>query len=137
MEPVVAFALASTPHAGFQLTVPVLVYPALASRSASEWATHPHRHPRGIGPVVLLVYGALVSSGAVLVADGPGAAGWVALALTVLTFALTAFGAAPIHGRLTVRDEALVRRLLVVDRWRCAAAVTATVAAVAAAGFSG
>lgn len=133
MSPVVAFALASALHAGFQLTVTALVYPALATRSAAEWADSHRRHTRAIAPLVVLVYGALVATGGVLVADGPGPAGWAALGGAVLAFAATAFGAAPIHGRLGARDDALVARLLLVDRWRCVAAVGGAVAAVLAA----
>jgi hypothetical protein len=133
MSAVVAFALASALHAGFQLTVSALVYPTLATRDAQVWAEHHARHTRGIAPVVVLVYGALVVTGAVLVADGPDAAGWCALGGGAAALALTAVGAAPLHSRLTARDDVLVRRLLVVDRWRCAAAVAGALAAVLAA----
>jgi hypothetical protein len=128
----VAFALATALHAGFQLTVTVLVYPALASRDAAAWRTHHDRHSRGITPLVGLVYAALVGSGVALVLAGPDLAGWVALAATAVALGVTATLAAPTHGRLTTRDDALVARLLVVDRWRCAAAVVGAVAAVAA-----
>ena len=61
MTAVTAFALAAALHAGFQVTVTVLVYPALAGRSAAEWSAAHTRHSRAITPVVAVVYGALVS----------------------------------------------------------------------------
>ena len=48
-------------HAGFQLTVSVLVYPALLR--AEPFAPAHDRHSRSIVPLVLLVYVALVASG--------------------------------------------------------------------------
>ena len=49
-----------------------------------------------------------------------------------LALATTALAAAPVHGRLTDRDDVLVARLLVADRWRCAFAVLGAVAATGA-----
>lgn len=132
MAPDLAFALASALHAGFQLTVTAVVYPALATRTAAEWPHAHDRHRRTIAPVVLVVYGSLLGTGAWLVAAGPSTLGWLALGATVLAFATTAFGAAPTHGRLTAPEPGLVARLLLVDRWRCVAAVAGAVCAVAA-----
>lgn len=132
MSPDVAFALAAALHAGFQLTVTGVVYPALATRTAAEWPAAHDRHRRSIAPVVLVVYGALLGTGAWLVASGPSPAGWLALAATALAFVLTAAGAAPTHGRLESPTPALLSRLLVVDRMRCAAALAGAVGAVAA-----
>jgi hypothetical protein len=128
----VAFALAAALHAGFQVTVTVLVYPVLADRTAEEWRGAHGRHSRAIAPVVAVVYLALLVTGWALVAAGPDAAGWLALALTAAALATTALAAAPTHGRLTARDDALVARLLVADRWRCAFAVAGAVASVVA-----
>lgn len=125
----VAFALASALHAGFQLTVTVLVYPVLAGRSAEEWASVHARHSRAITPVVALVYAAVVASGACLVASGPGLLAVIALAGSGAALATTAFAAAPLHGRLGARDNALVARLLVADRWRCGFALAGALAA--------
>ncbi len=132
MSAEVGFALAAALHAGFQLTVTVLVYPALASRDAAEWGAAHARHSRGITPLVGVVYLALVVAGAALVVAGPDAVGWVALAASAAALAITATLAAPLHGRLDSRDDARVARLLVVDRWRCAAAVVGALAAVVA-----
>lgn len=127
-----AFAIAAALHAGFQLTVTVLVYPALAEVPADGWARAHDRHSRRITPLVGLVYAALLVAGVVAVLDGPGAAGWVGLAATAVALGVTATLAAPIHGRLGQRgagDDELVRRLLLVDRVRCAGAVVGAVAA--------
>lgn len=132
MSAVVAFAVATAWHAGFQLTVTLLVYPVLARRSGEEWRAAHDRHSRTIAPLVGVVYLAVLVTGGLLVASGPDRVGWLALVLTGLALATTAVAAAPLHGRLTDRDAALVARLLVADRWRCALAVLGAVAATAA-----
>ena len=132
MTAILAFALASTLHAGFQLTVTILVYPVLGARPADEWEPAHARHSRAIAPVVLLVYAALLGTGAALVLAGPDLAGWFALVGAASALAVTAFAAAPLHGRLGARDDILVRRLLLADRWRCLAAFAGACAAVVA-----
>ncbi len=129
MNALVAFALASALHAGFQATVTVLVYPALAGQRDDEWRAAHARHSRAIAPLVAVVYGALVVSGALLVLTGPQPAGWLALTGAAGALVVTAFAAAPTHGRLTDRDDALVARLVLADRWRCAFAVGGAVLA--------
>lgn len=134
MSAATAFALAAALHAGFQVTVTVLVYPALASRSEEEWAVAHARHSRAITPVVGVVYAALVGTGAALIVSGPDPAGWVALAAETAAILVTATVAAPIHGRLgRGRNQQTLARLLVADRWRCAAAVVGLVSAVVSA----
>ena len=137
MNAATAFALAAALHAGFQATVTVLVYPALASRTDEEWPVAHARHSRAITPVVGVVYGVLVLTGVALVVSGPDPAGWVALAAAAVAMAITATMAAPSHGRLERRDERVLARLLVVDRWRCAAALVALVAAVVSVAVAG
>lgn len=137
MSALVAFAVASALHAGFQLTVTVLVYPVLATRSATEWALVHARHSRSIVPIVVIVYAALAVSGAALVVAGPGTLGWLALAGAGAALALTAGAAAPLHARLTDRDDRLVASLLTVDRVRCACAVAGSLLAVAAVASGG
>jgi hypothetical protein len=129
---VVAFAIATALHAGFQGTVTALVYPVLVDRAPEEWRLAHDRHSRAIVPLVGVVYLALLVAGGFLVASGPDAAGWLALLLTAGAMATTAVAAAPVHGRLTDRDDALVVRLLVADRWRCASAVLGAVTATVA-----
>ena len=132
MSAVVAFALASALHAGFQATVTALVYPVLGDRSPDEWSVAHARHSTAITPLVVVVYGVLVIAGGALVSSGPDPVGWLALAAAAAALAVTAVAAAPTHGRLTDRDDALVTRLLVADRWRCAFAVGGAVLAVVA-----
>ena len=108
-------------HAGFQLTVTLVTYPALVVVPAGHWREAHARHSRGIAPLVALVYGAALVCclGATLSAPSWGT--WVADAGTLLAFAVTATAAAPTHGRLGAGPEpALLRRLLVVDRVRSA-----------------
>ena len=121
-------------HAGFQLTVTLVAYPALVAVPAGQWTEAHARHSRGIAPLVALVYGATLVAclGATLGAPSPGT--WVADAGTLLAFVVTATAAAPPHGRLTAGPEpALLRRLLVVDRLRSVGAVVAVAGALVAA----
>jgi hypothetical protein len=120
-------------HAGFQLTVTLVVYPALADLPPDGWGPAHDAHSRRITPVVGVVYlAALVAcGGALLQAPSPGVL--VAVAGTLAAVAVTAVSAAPTHGRLgRGREDALVRRLLRADRLRCAAALVALAGAVAA-----
>ena len=133
MDAATAFALASALHAGFQVTVTALVYPALADRPAEDWRRVHARHSRTILPIVVMTYLALGVTGAATLLAGPGVSGWVALAGATLAVGTTALAAAPAHGRLLDHDADTVDRLLAADRWRCAAAVVGAVAAVVAA----
>lgn len=129
-----AFALATALHAGFQVTVTAIVYPALVEVDDERWPLAHDRHSRRISVVVAVVYGALVLTGAWLVVAGPTTAGWGALLASAAALVVTAVLAAPLHGRLgrEPATPALRHRLLVVDRVRCAAAVLgASLAAVA------
>jgi hypothetical protein len=129
----VALVAATAVHAGFQVTVSRLVYPALAAVPPQSWATGHALHSRRITPLVAVIYllvlvtvaGALVGSrtGATLVAAGAS--------LAVL--AVTALLAAPLHRRLGQgHDPALLHRLTRVDRWRSVGAVVALAAALVA-----
>lgn len=133
----IALLAATCLHAGFQLTVTVLVYPALARVPVEAWRVEHDRHSRRITPLVAVVYaGVLVTAvGALLTSAsytaGPGVA--LAVAGNALTLGLTAAVAAPLHGRLgRGRDPRLVRRLLVADRGRSAGVVIGLAGAVAA-----
>ena len=131
----VALLGAAALHLGFQLTVTVLVYPALARVPAAGW-THAHgAHSRAITPLVVVVYGALVVVGAwALVTRWPDPWTLVAALGAVLSFLATALVAAPTHGRLADgRDEHLLRRLLAADRVRTVGAMVCFVAATIAA----
>lgn len=132
MTALVAFALASALHAGFQGTVTALVYPVLGARSPAEWRAAHARHSRSIAPLVVAVYAAVVLSGGAFVVDSPDLVGWLALAGAAGALFVTATLAAPLHGRLSDKDDTLVHRLLVADRARCVFAVMGAVLAVLA-----
>lgn len=126
MSASVALAVAAALHAGFQLTVTVLVYPVLARVPAPGWSEAHARHSRLITPLVVLVYGALAATCVWVVADERSTAGLLAVGAAVLCVVVTAVGAAPTHGRLgrlDAPDPALLRRLLALDRARGALAV--------------
>lgn len=141
----VALAVASALHLGFQLTVTMVVYPALARVDDAGWSAAHSRHSRAITPLVVLVYGTLVLAGTWAVsalARGDGGAGlggqtavwvWLSVVGALLAMLTTAFVEAPLHGRLgRGRDQALVDRLLRGDRVRTVGAVLSCVGAVLA-----
>ncbi|MCY7395327.1 MAG: hypothetical protein LH468_04080 [Nocardioides sp.] len=132
MSAVVAFALASMLHAGFQVTVTALVYPALAAVEPARWTRAHALHSRRIVGLVVLVYAALLGTGVALVVSGPPLAGWLGLAGAAGALVVTATLAAPAHGRLQAPDPDLLRRLLRVDRLRRTCAVLGAIAAVVA-----
>lgn len=119
----VALLAASALHLGFQLTVTFVVYPALAA--APDWDRAHAAHTRTITPVVVVVYGVLVLAGTwALVATWVDP--WVLLSVAGGGLALlaTALVAGPTHGRLADgKAPALVRKLLLADRFRTVGAV--------------
>ncbi len=122
-------------HAGFQLTVTLLVYPGLAAFTPDGWQAGHARHSRLITPVVVLVYAAALAGCAAGTTHraglwGPALA--VSVAATLAAVGVTAAAAAPLHRRLADHDPALIARLLRVDRLRGAAAVVAAAAALLA-----
>lgn len=135
MSAATAFALASVLHLGFQATVTLLVYPALARvghEHPADWPDAHARHSRGVVPLVAVAYGVLLATG-VWVLTGPVAGwAWVGGAGAAGAALTTALGAAPTHGRLTEPAPALLRRLLVLDRVRLACAAVGAAGAVLA-----
>jgi|GEM_PF-917156 len=134
-----AVVAASALHLGFQLTVTVLAYPALARVEDAAWADAHRAHSRAIVPLVVLTYGALVLAlgWALLVARLSPPSPWLVAALAGASVSMltTAVAAAPTHARLgRGRDAVLVRRLLVLDRVRTIGAVLCLVGAVGAVG---
>lgn len=140
----VALVAATALHAGFQLTVSTVVYPALADVARADgpaadaagtvWQPAHAAHSRRIGPLVGVVYPslALALAGRLLAArDLPTV---LAAGCSAAVVGLTAAVAAPLHGRLGSRpDPDLVHRLLAADRGRSAFAVGALAAALAGA----
>ena len=107
-------------HLGFQLTVTLVVYPALADVAVDGWSSAHAAHSRRISFVVVLVYLPLLGVGLWALVAGPVGAGLLlAAAGAALSFLSTAAVAAPTHGRLgSGRTDALVGRLLAADRVR-------------------
>ncbi|MEO9325425.1 hypothetical protein ABFT23_18175 [Nocardioides sp. C4-1] len=132
MSPDVALALSVAAHAGFQLTVTAIVYPALLEVPADRWREAHARHSARITPVVGVVYLLLAGTGGWALANGWSPLVLVTGALIASVVLVTALGAAPIHGRLRPDDVALRRRLLHVDRLRCLLALAAVVPSVLA-----
>ena len=127
-----ALLAVSALHAGFQLVVTVVVYPALADVPPDRWGPAHDAHSRRITLLVAPLYAAVVGACGWVLVDGPlllSAA--VAVAGNAGALVATALVAGPTHGRLG-RDgkrPELVRRLLLADRVRTFGAVTALVAA--------
>jgi hypothetical protein len=120
-------------HLGFQLTVTLIVYPALADTPEDRWHEVHDAHSRRITPVVVVVYGLLVAACGWALLAGPD--GWTVVSVAAAGVAglLTAFGAAPAHGRLGAgRSQPLLDRLLLIDRARAVTAAVAFLAAVLA-----
>lgn len=117
------FLVASAVHAGFQLTVTALVYPALSRVREQDWHGEHERHSRRIVPLVGIVYVFLAGSTIWLLAVDRGGWAWGGAVSAFLVAAVTAFSAAPLHGKLTDRDPEFIRRLLIVDRSRAGLAL--------------
>lgn len=116
-----ALLVVAAGHAGFQVTVTTMVYPALVATRPEDWSRVHDRHSRAIAPLVVLVYGGLVLAGVWAVVAGPlDALLLVALASAAATILVTGAFAAPLHGRLGAQGPRpeLLRRLLAVDRVR-------------------
>ena len=113
-------------HLGFQLTVTLVVYPALADVPPASWERAHADHSRRISVVVAVAYLPLLGVGVWALLAGPVSAGLVVAAVgAAVSFLTTAAVAAPTHGRLgSGRTDALVRRLLVADRVRLLGAAT-------------
>ncbi len=127
----VVLAAAAALHAGFQLTVSVVVYPALARVWPEHWQVNHDAHSRLVAPLVVLTYGALVGSGGWALVEHPESAWvWLTVVAAGTAFAATALVAAPTHAKLARgKDPVLVDRLLLADRVRAVAAVVACGAA--------
>jgi hypothetical protein len=100
-SPTTWLLLVAAAHLGFQLTVAVVVYPALREVGDEAWPGAHARHSRRIAPLVGLLYVPLVLALAWATASEPHAGGtWLALAGGALSVVTTAVLAAPMHGRL-------------------------------------
>ncbi len=131
----VALVTATALHAGFQLTVTSVVYPALARVPVEQFEAAHEAHGRSIVPIVALSYSMLLAACLwAMLAASSSVWVWVAAGGALTAVLVTALVAAPTHGALAQgRRPELVHRLLVADRVRSAGAAVALVAAVAAA----
>ncbi|GAB3996162.1 hypothetical protein [Nocardioides marmoraquaticus] len=117
-------ALLAAAQLGFQVTVTLLVYPALTEAPDADWEGVHDRHSRRIVAPVVVLYGGLLLALPWAWLSAPS--GWVALAgaCCLGLLATTALLAAPTHGRLgrsgPGERPVLLRRLLLVDRARLA-----------------
>lgn len=126
----VGLAVATALHAGFQLTVTLLVYPAFSDVPESQWAAAHDTHGRRITPLVGVVYSGLLVACLVSLANRPTVSEIVAIAAVGMAVLGTVLVAMPAHRRLSrAHDPDVLQRLLVVDRWRAVTAVIAWVAA--------
>ena len=127
-----AFLAAAAAHAGFQVTVTLVVYPTLSHVRAAHWRQAHDRHSQAILPLVAVVYLALVATGAWWLVTDWSVLAVVAVVLAALSMAITAVVAAPLHRRLVKRDDVALSRLLSADQARAVLAVAAAGVAIAA-----
>lgn len=130
-----ALLAATCLHAGFQLTVTTLVYPALFRVGPAGWARAHLRHSRAVTPLVGLVYALLVAAAVWSLAARPPHPGTVVAVLGLsAAITTTALVAAPLHGRLGREGPVphLLDRLRRADLFRSVAAVAAVAGATAA-----
>lgn len=134
-EPAPWLLLVAAAHLGFQLTVDLVVYPALREAPDDAWDEAHARHSRRIAPLVALLYVPLVLLLGWTLAVEPRAGGtWLAAAGGALAVVTTAALAAPTHGRLASAPVAqrpdLLRALGRADRIRTVGAAVCLVGAV-------
>jgi hypothetical protein len=126
VDAAVALAVVGALHAAFQLTVSVVVYPALASVGPEAFASAHDAHSRRIVLLVGPLYLALLAVGGWAAVTDPRPLVLAAVGAHGLAQLLTALVAAPTHGRLgsSGPSPVLLRRLRVSDWLRTAAAAT-------------
>lgn len=113
-DPSTWLLLVAAAHLGFQLTVSLVVYPALREVDADAWPVAHERHSRRITPLVGALYVPLVLVLASAAVAEPEASGtWLALVGGAVSVVTTAAIAAPLHGRLgTTADRGELLRAL-------------------------
>lgn len=119
-------------HLGFQATVTVVTYPALAEVDPGHWGPAHAAHSRRITWLVVPLYLLVAGACAWVLAVGPWTvAPMVAVAGNLGAVLTTAVVAAPTHSRLgrTGPTEQLLGRLLRADRVRLFATLVALAAA--------
>ncbi len=125
--------VATALHVGFQVTLSVVVYPALVQIPPASWRTAHGNYWLRVVPLIALVYVLAALACAGVLFTGATASAWVASVATTTTIGLTVLAAIPLHRRLELApDVALLRRLTILDRVRTAVALVALVGAVVA-----
>lgn len=126
-----ALVAASGLHAGFQVTVSAVVYPALVRTDPSIWASAHNAHSRSIVGVVAVVYALVMGTNVwALVTNEDNVFVWLTALGSALAIGTTAFVAGPTHARLDANpDPDLIRTLMRSDKVRAAGAVFGLVAA--------
>lgn len=125
--------VAAALHLGFQLTVTLVVYPALERAARGDWDEIHGAHSRAIVPIVILVYAAVLLACGLAAVVLPLSVGLlIAVVGSGVAMVTTALFAARIHGDLTSNpDPALLQRLRQVDLVRTVAAAVSVGGAVA------
>jgi hypothetical protein len=126
-------------YVGFQATVRLVVYPQMPGVGAEEFPAYEAAHQRRVTLLVAPLFLALVVAQGLMIVDGalPRAAVLASAALLVALVAVTAFGAVPLHGRLSAGFDAAVHaRLLRWDTLRLAIATADLAVAVSLAARS-
>jgi hypothetical protein len=134
-DPAPWLLLVAAAHLGFQLTVDLVVYPALGEAPEDRWDEVHARHSRRIAPLVAVLYVPLVLLLGWTLAVAPRTEGaWLAAAGGAIAVVTTAALAAPMHGRLSAVPVAerpdLLRALGRADRIRTVGAAVCVVGAV-------
>lgn len=132
----VALAVVGAAHLGFQATVSLVVYPALAATGSDDFAAAHDAHARRIVALVAPLYAALLATGAWAVLADPGPLLLAAVACHGVALLVTALVAAPTHGALgrSGPEPALLRRLTRSDLVRTVAAAAGLVLSLLALG---
>lgn len=133
-DPAPWLLLVAAAHLGFQVTVDLVVYPALGEVAGDGWTAAHGRHASRVTPVVAVLYPSLAALLLWNVVAAPDATGaWVALTGGLVALVTTAAVAAPTHGRLgsaaSSERRQLLRRLDQADRVRTVGAVVCAVGA--------
>ena len=131
----IAYLVSTAAYAGFQWTVQVVIYRQFPAVPAEAFAEYERQHQRRITVVVAPLFAGLTVCVGWMTIDRPPSVGWWAVVLAIVLLAIilagTAFGAVPMHRRLSSGwDESAYRRLVRVDLVRAIAATAALVLAV-------
>ncbi|CAN5588139.1 hypothetical protein BH10ACT8_BH10ACT8_10560 [soil metagenome] len=130
-----AFLISSCLYTGFQWTIRLVVYPQFTEVPDTAFARYERMHQRRVSVAVGPLFVSWGVAALALLARPPAATArlvpLVAALLVGLVLAVTAFGAVPLHSRLSEGfDAAVHRRLLAVDGVRLALSVAASAVAV-------